>query len=77
MSWYSINHSQSDIYLIALILDTCLYIFIGTFSLVSQKEEEELPESCTHVHDQDVSHDHLDLKPVWDGDASDSDHGPH
>ena len=65
------------IYLIVLIADTCLYIFVGSYSIATQKEEDEIPDSCKHVHDTEVTNDHIDLNPVWDGDAADEDHGPH
>ena len=29
------------------------------------------------MHDTEVTTDHIDLNPVWDGDAADEDHGPH
>ena len=35
------------IYIIAIVLDTCLYIFVCFWSLKDYKNDEELPESCS------------------------------
>ena len=39
------------IYLIVLIFDTCLYIFVGSYSVATKKDEAEIPDSCKHVHE--------------------------
>ena len=39
------------IYVIVIVLDTCLYLFVMSWALKDVKDEKDVPESCSHVHD--------------------------
>ena len=63
------------IYVIVIVLDMCLYMFICSWSLISVREDDSLPETCGHVHEQEVSTEGFNIAPVYTDNVDDS--GPH